>query len=177
MSIEDIKNGDINSFESFYLYWHKRVYRYVYKKCSSTYLAEEVVQQVFIRIWNKRDKLRSDLSTEAQLFCITRNLLIDELRKQALLKGIKDQLCHTEEPSYDQHDTIEYKETLNKLYRAIDRMPKMRKLVFIMSRFEYRSYLEISKRLSISPRTVENHISSALKELRKYYFLFLTFLY
>ncbi|WP_134090745.1 RNA polymerase sigma-70 factor [Olivibacter sp. XZL3] len=171
MYTNDLKNGHIPSFEAFYMHWNKRVYQYVYKKCQSTYLAEELVQQVFMKIWHDREKLRIDISIEAQLFQITRSKLIDELRKQSLLYEMQNHLLTNGETTYDP-PSLEHKETLAKIYKVINTMPPMRRTVFRMSRFEYLSYSEIAHRLSISPRTVENHIISALKVLRRYLSLF-----
>jgi len=159
-----IKNGNKESFESAYYNWSGKVYCFVLKQSGSEDIAMEVVQQVFVRLWDKREALSEEHTLSIQLFRMAKTIFVDELRKAAQSRKYvqhiqsKDQLF-TE-------NTLEHKEALGIIYRAIDRMPAVRKQIFLMSRMEHLTYKQIAQRLSISPKTVENHIGLALRFLK-----------
>lgn len=125
-------------------------------------MAEEVVQLTFIRLWEKRENLSAEYHLSTQIFRIAGTILIDQLRKEAVnqkhLSVVEDD--YTFKPAADQP------EMLHALEQAIEQMAPVRKKVFKMSKVEGYSYKEIAEMLSISPKTVENHISQALKQLR-----------
>lgn len=159
-----IKNGSVKAFELAYHYWSGRIYTFIYKQCQSAAIAEEVVQLVFIRLWEKKDKLSLEHNLSTQLFRMSKTIFIDELRKTASSRKYQERIQHTENAFTE--NTLEHKEALEIVYQAIDQMPPVRKQIFIMSRMEYLSHQEIASKLSISPKTVENHIALALKYLR-----------
>ncbi len=161
-----IKNGNVQAFECAYRQWSDRIYFFVFKQCRSEDIAEEVVQQVFVRLWEKRANLSLNHSLSTQLYRMSTTIFIDELRKAAQCRKYQENLRQKEEDLVE--DTLEHKETLQLVYSAIDRMPPMRRQVFMMSRMEHRSYSEIAEKLAISPKTVENHITLALKYLRRF---------
>jgi RNA polymerase sigma-70 factor (ECF subfamily) len=159
-----IKNGDVRAFECAYHRWSSKIYFFIFKQCGSEDIAEEVVQQVFVRLWEKRLNLSSDYTLSTQLFRMSTTIFIDELRKAAQSRKYLESMRQKQEVLTE--NTLEHKETLQLVYGAIDRMPPMRKQVFMMSRMEHLSYAQIAEKLSISPKTVENHIILALRYLR-----------
>jgi len=168
------QTSDFTTFESLYKTWNTRVYAYVFKKTGSEFVAEEVVQLVFIKIWKNSRCDLGHIKWEAQLFCVTRSVLIDYMRQSArysrndsLWEGHSDHIYQT---------AFEDRENMERLQREIDRMPPVRQTVFRLSRFEHQTYAQIAERLHISVRTVENHIASALKVLKKTLFFLLFFL-
>jgi len=159
-----IKNGCVKTFELAYHCWSGKIYTFIFKQCHSEEIAEEVVQLVFIRLWEKKDKLSLEHSLSTQLFRMSKTIFIDELRKTASSRKYQERLQHTKNAFTE--NTLEHKEALEIVYQAIDQMPPVRKQIFIMSRMEHLSHQEIAAKLSISPKTVENHITLALKYLR-----------
>jgi len=159
-----IKNGDKKSFESAYYNWSSKVYYFILRQSGSEDIAMEVVQQVFVRLWDKREGLSEEHTLSIQLFRMAKTIFVDELRKAAQSRKYiqyiqsKDQIFA--------ENTLEHKEALGIVYRAIERMPAVRKQIFLMSRMEHLSYQQIAQKLSISPKTVENHIGLALRFLR-----------
>lgn len=156
-----IKSGNLQAFQCAYQLHHGKLYAYILKKTGSAYLSEEVVQLTFIRLWEKRQNLSLDYPLSAQIFKMGGSILIDQLRKEAVAKKhheeiIPMEILHDEEQSENAHN----------LELAIDKMAPMRKKVFKLSKIDGYSYKEIADELSISPKTVENHISKALKQLR-----------
>lgn len=169
--IEKLKNSDQDAFNEIFRDYHKMLYRYILKRTSSAYYAEEVTQLVFIKLWNYRSKLSLGLTIEVQLFRIAKTTLIDYLRKMEISNKAAFSLQgqHLPEAQDDISNAIALKETNNKIKTLITSLPPVRKQVFEMSRFNNLTHREISERLCIAPKTVENHINMALKYLRAFF--------
>ncbi|WP_432713243.1 RNA polymerase sigma-70 factor [Pedobacter sp.] len=162
-----IKNGNIKAFELAYHQWSGKVYSFVLKQCRREEIAEEVVQQVFIRLWEKKENLSLEFNLSTQLFRMSKTIFIDELRKAAHSRKYQEKIEQSKSLHFTEN-TLEHKEALENVYQAIGKMPPIRRKVFMMSRMEHLSNKEIASKLSISTRTVENHMALALKYLRNY---------
>lgn len=171
--LHHIKHGDSKSFHEFYFAEHARLYQYIYKFTGSEWMAEETVQLSFIKLWETRENLSSSYSLSTQLFRIAKSIVIDLLRKQAVRKTV----------SLSEYSIIHPKtnfdpETKDKLARTLSvirRMPPVQRKVFSYSRIDNYSHKEIAEKLSISTKTVETHITRAIKHLKKTIPLLLVF--
>jgi RNA polymerase sigma-70 factor (family 1) len=165
----EIKKGNRTAFYTVYHEYHVKLYQYIYKHSRSSYYAEETVQLTFIRLWEKRENLSEQYSLSIQLFRIAKSTLIDLTRKEKLrdTRELSDMFISGPTES----ERLMYKEQLEKALSAIDQLPDQSRKVFQLSRLEDLSHKEISARLSISHKTVEGHISKALKLLRKTFLL------
>ncbi|MDI3321284.1 RNA polymerase sigma factor [Pinibacter soli] len=162
-----IINGDETAFREVFNGYHEKLYFYIFTKTKSAYLAEEVVQLSFIKLWKYRKSLNPSLAFSTQLYRIATTTLIDLLRKQSLSQDLTVGLEKTDIPSdEDFYANNGAKEMQAQLQTAMLSLPPVRRKVFEMSRMEGLSYKEIAQRLSISTKTVEHHISKALKALR-----------
>lgn len=164
--IHKIIEGDEVAFEIIFRLNHKKVYAYFQKKTASTELADELTQLAFIKIWRFRHTLALDLSLDIQLFRVAKTTLLDHFKKIATEER-KIKSFYQDNISSLYTPTSDY-ETRQQLESVLSCLPPTRKKVFILSRIEGYSYNEIAERLSISPRTVEKHISLALKQLGGY---------
>jgi RNA polymerase sigma-70 factor (family 1) len=173
-NLDAIKAGCITTFKMIYYQYHPKLYAYLIKKTSSTYIAEEVVQLTFIKLWNNRLNVSNDFSIDIQLFRIARTTLVDELRRDVVRNNYINNLEKTIAQPYT--DRLAERDTLKHVTEAIEQLPPARKMVFKLSRFNYLSNLEIAQMLAISPKTVENHITLAIKQLRKAAIISLPFL-
>ncbi len=160
--VADLASGCLQTFQTVYSLFNQKLFAYILKKTNSAYMAEEVVQLTFIRLWEKRETLSAEYNLSTQIFRIAGTILIDQLRKEAVSKK---HLSVVEDDFALKTDT-EQPEMLHALEQAIEQMAPVRKKVFKMSKVDGYSYKEIAEMLSISPKTVENHISQALKQLR-----------
>lgn len=167
------KDTSAIDFDSIFNNWHKKVYHYALGKTNSRYIAEETVQRVFIKLWKNLTEKDIPVHIEAQIFTISRTVLLDvvkeETNRRKLLATEKNDHTYSDSPM----DIFQTKELDNHIQKAIESMPAARKEIFQLSRFEHLSYKEIADKLSISPKTVENHISLALKTLRKTLFRYI----
>lgn len=161
-------------------YWSK-VYNFARLYISSIEDAKEVVQIVFVKLWESRSFLREDENLQGYLFIISRNVIFNQKKKSfnedfykaSVLSAYSEEniegSCEAEEKLYAL-DTSRFVDEL------IKTLPERQRNCFLMSRIEHLSYREIGERLGISERTVEVHISRALKYLKRNIILFLIFL-
>jgi len=160
--VADLASGCLQTFQTVYSLFNQKLYAYVLKKTNSVYMAEEVVQLTFIRLWEKRETLSAEYNISTQIFRIAGTILIDQLRKEAVSK----KHLSVVEDDFALKTETDQPEMLHALEQAIEQMAPVRKKVFKLSKVDGYSYKEIAEMLSISPKTVENHISQALKQLR-----------
>ncbi|WP_158559250.1 RNA polymerase sigma-70 factor [Deminuibacter soli] len=166
--INALQQGDQVVFEEVYHQYHERVYFYVWQKTQSAYIAEEATQLTFVKLWQYRAALTAEQQLFTQIFRIARTTMIDLLRKQYNSRNLVQQQPAQATAANDVWQQLAGKEIQASLLAAIEQMPPVRKQVFILSRLQGLSHQEIAGRLSISVKTVEGHITLALKDLRKY---------
>lgn len=157
---------NLKEFEDLFHRWNRKVYHFALSKTKSTYIAEETVQRVFIKLWHNLNNKNIKINSEAQLFTISRSVLLDIIKEEARRRNAMHKITPALFEDNSLH-SLEYKELENQLEKLIQSMPNLRQTVFRMSRIEQLKYQEIADQLSISKRTVENHISLALKTIRK----------
>jgi len=125
--------------------------------------AEDIVQECFIKLWEKKDTLDITGNTTAYLAKMVRNRSLDFLKKKRIQTS---ELNETYQGVTKAIDHLETKDLQSEIDTIIDSLPEKCRQVFVLSRFEELSYKEISEQLDISKKTVEAHISKALKSLR-----------
>lgn len=165
LQVQDIKEGNLQAYYKVFHAYHEKLYQYVYKYTQSAYYAEETVQLTFIKLWEKRETLSDEYALPVQLFRIAKSTLIDLLRKEKLRKTqeLSDVFVSDERNT----DKLIFKEELEIALTAINELPAQCKQVFTLSRMDHLSHKEISHQLAISPKTIEAHISKAIRTLRK----------
>jgi len=167
-TIAALREGDTFIFQQVFAQYHEKLYFYMLGKTKSSYLSEEAVQLTFIKLWQYKSSLNQEISLSRQLFRIARTTLIDLLRSKEYNNRIfvemslarKQPLCNNVEERIDE---LELKE---KVLKGVRQMPAMRRKIFELSRYSGLSYKEIAVELSLSVKTVEHHISRALKQLQ-----------
>lgn len=165
IQVTDIKEGNLRTYYQVFEEYHQKLYRYIYKCTRSAYYAEETVQLSFIKLWEKREGLSEDHSVSTQLFRIAKSILIDLMRREKIRDT--QELSDTFISEAGGDENFMYKEALRNILSAIDELPPQSKQVFTLSRLNHLSHKEIGAQLSISQKTIETHISKAIKYLRK----------
>ncbi len=153
-------------FEEVYRAYFRDLYRYAYKLLGDAATAEETVQQVFLKLWEKDREQDVHTSIRAYLFRSVYNESLN-LIKRGQLRGKYEtyhQYANSQETYIDQSDN----ELRMQLHIALSQLPEKSRLVFEKSRFEELKYQEIAEELKLSLKTVEGHMTKALKHLRSY---------
>jgi RNA polymerase sigma-70 factor (ECF subfamily) len=164
--LQNIKSGDITSFRTAYHSYHEKLYFYVMRHTHSPWLAEETVQLTFIKLWENRSRLNADASLSQFIFRIAKSTMIDLLRKEGRRKMQAIPLAEHAPHLTSESPDLSKKDELQRVFETIEQMAPVRKTIFKLSRIDGRSHKEIAEQLSISPKTVENHIGRAIRQLR-----------
>ena len=165
-AIAALKQNDTFTFEELFHEYHQKIYFLILSRSKSSYIAEETTQLTFIKLWNYRHHLDESLPLSQQIFRIAGTTLIDVLRKHTVYSAMKQKILISSE-HVDGFAPMDVKDLNETLQEAVQKLPPVRRKVFELSRNHYLSHKEISKLLSLSIKTVETHISLALKQLRQ----------
>lgn len=164
-----LKNGEASAFEEIYNQYRSKIYSYALKLCKSTVIAEEITQEVFIKIWQKRDQLNPELHFGAYLKKIVLNDVLNHLKKVAREKTLQDELfSYLSTIKNSSEDRLLEKELLKTYEEAIAQLPPQKKIIYQLSRNEELTHDEIAQKLNISKNTVKNHMVEATKFIRQY---------
>jgi len=163
-----IHQGDKKTFEIVFKEYYQALCRYATPILKDNDEAEEVVQNVFYTIWQRREKIEINTSLKAYLYRAVHNDCLNKLKHFKVRAEYAGTIQHdytmpTNEPS---HGLIT-KELSGQIQKAIDDLPAQCAEVFRLSRFEHMKYQEIAECLGISIKTVENHMGKALRILRE----------
>ena len=168
-TIKRFKADDMSAFDIIYRKYSKKLYRFAYSIIKDKPDAEGIVHEVFIKVWEKRNKIDEYLSFESYLFTITYNTTISFIRKKAKENKYIEYMKSLQNPSIQSNiiPEIEYKELKEKSEKIIGLLPSRQKQIYKLSRGEELTYKEIAAKLNISINTVETHMERALKAIRK----------
>ena len=163
--VRELAKGNLLAFNSLFREYSNRLYRFAFGYLKSEDEAEELVQEVFTIIWEKRAELNAGLSFKSYLFTISFNIIRKHFRtKSYLVEYLRS--VKTDEQDLHTSDEISYNSLYHYITKLVDQLPERRKLIFIKSRFEGLSIREIAEELNISHKTVENQLTDALKFIR-----------
>lgn len=167
--VKELMRGNNKAFRILFDTYRDDVYAYSISMLKTKVLAEEIVQDVFLKIWQHRDGLNPNLSFKSYVFTITRNLIFNLISKIKYNRKLKEEVFYKSQKLYNPiEDKITEADYEMIKSRAIEKLPPKRKIIFEMSRNEAKSYEEISKELNISLSTVKGQMSKALASIRDY---------
>ncbi len=163
--VRNLSKGNLLAFNTLYRAYSGRLYRFALGYLKSEPEAEELVQEVFTIIWEKRRDLKEELSFKSFLFTISFNIIRKHFRTKAYL-SVYLKTGTGSEQDIQTSQKILYDSLHNYVSELVNKLPARRKEIFIKSRFQGLSIKEISEELKISHKTVENQLTDALKFIR-----------
>ena len=161
--MQDIASGDNEAFKTLFNIFFPKVKVFLVKFLKDDKAAEDIAQDIFVRIWSMRQALPEIKSFNTYLYRMTRNAALNYLRDKKVTLEISE-ISVQDDKDVEQEYYRKEKELLIRL--VVDQMPPQRRKVFTMSRYMGMTNDQIAKSLNISKHTVENHLSMSLKELR-----------
>lgn len=165
--IKKVREGSSQHFSQLFDHYHKKVYYAARKLNLSHEDSEEIVQEVFISIWEQRHKLRVDGSINGLLFTITKRLVIKRIKKIINARAYKDN-HHQKGYSNVTEDYIIFSDLEAYTGKGINQLSPKRKQIFMLSKKQGLSNDEIAKKLNLSKRTVENQLYRATQEVKRH---------
>ena len=166
--MREIKADNMFAFDVLYKKYSKKLYNFGYSILKSQEEAENLIQDVYLNLWENRYQVEKDSSIKYYLFTIAYNSAISIIRKKARESEFIEYLKYLQEINEEPVNMeLEYNELTNKLDEIVQALPQRQKEVYLLHRVESLKYNEISERLHISVNTIENHMSRALKTIRE----------
>ncbi len=166
--VQMMRQGETRGFDALFRQYSARLYRFAYVYLRSRAVAEEIVQDCFLKVWEKRATLREDVPLKGYLFTIAYNAVLNQLRQQQRHQQYATGLGLTEASAVEPGNDVEYAELKELYHAAIEQLPPKRRQVFVMSREQGLSYAEIAAEIGLSVKTVEAQMSQSLKFLSAY---------
>lgn len=162
-----LRQGHEPAFNALYQAYSKPLYMRMLRLVKNKTVADELLQEVFIRLWNSREQVNLEKSFQSYLFTIAQHIIYNYFRKAASDNRLMETLQLRHPGHYLNIDQfLENKETTKLLYGAIERLTPQRKLVFCLCKLEGKSYEEVSQLMNISVATVNSHMTQALAFLK-----------
>ncbi|SDL22841.1 RNA polymerase sigma-70 factor, ECF subfamily [Pedobacter sp. ok626] len=165
----ELKSGSQIAFRYFYDKYHLQLYRKLLKMVQVDVIAEELLQDLFMKIWQKRELIDPNQSFKAYLYRIGEHIVCDHFRKLAREIKIERELNLNEIDFSEFNEEGPQTEAVQKVINeAINTLPTQQQTVFKLCKIEGKSYEEVSKLLDISHATINTHISRASKRVKEY---------
>lgn len=160
--------GDESAFVAIFRHYQDHIFKVAYQFVKSQALAEEVVQDIFLKVWEKRADLFKVDNFRNWLFIVSKNYLYTYMQRMAMDRSVREKWV-SEHPLYENSSDYTLREAKfsQLLAGIISSLPTQQQQVFRLAREEYLSYAEIATHLCISPNTVRIHMSRALASIRK----------
>ena len=167
--LQDLKNGDKEAFEKIYWMYRKPVYGMAYRYLKVHELAEDAVQDVFFKLWEKRDTLDIEKPFEPFLFSILKNHVLNmiKMKKRRILRQFEYSKINSKKAKETDEEVI-YSDTERIVQEGLSLLPEGKQLVFKMKQIDGYSNKEIARELDISVHTVKSQIYKASKFLRTF---------
>jgi RNA polymerase sigma-70 factor (family 1) len=167
--LSKIAEGDQRAFRVLYDFYYNKIYAFALYLLKSDLLAEEVVQEAFLKLWKKGYDLNQIINVESFLIAVTRNRSLDILRRCKLeIKTNQKRTSVWSEGHNDTEESIILNDTRRILQSAIDLLPPQQKLVYQLCQQEGLKYEEAADKLSLSTLTVQSYMKLALRNVRRY---------
>lgn len=164
---QGVAMGDKTAYADVFNRYYNRVFGIALRYCKIQHLAEDITQQVFILLWERRAELAGIKSPEAWLRIVVRNQTSNLLKKEAVRKKYRTHVAELfEEEKHTPLQLLISKQNDALIEKAISSLTPRQQEIFKMSRFQAATYAEIAAHLKISKETVKEHMANALKTIR-----------
>ena len=164
-----LKQGDVDAFSIIFKHFYKDLVLFGGSFLPDKVACEDIVQSIFLKLWNDRNTISIDSSLKSYLLKAVRNGCLDEIRHRNIVHEHEaDSFLHGVLGDIDTEKYVLYSDLQEHLQRALTKIPEQNREAFVLNRFEGLKYREIAEKLQVSERTIEVRISKAIDLLRKY---------
>ena len=166
--LQQVANGDETAFSELYYRYHNTLGIYIYQLTQSRELSEEIVQDVFLKIWVGREALTEVNNFKAWLFIVSKNHALNSLRTLVKERALKKNWTRDHQFSHTKNEVAVDDDAYMLLDQAINQLPEQQKKVFILSRYRRLKYKEIATELNLSRETVKSYLAIAVSSVTKF---------
>ncbi len=165
--VQKLQKGDVDAFDLVYEKYAGKLYGFTLKYLKSTDETEDLVQSVFLKVWENYKTLKKESSFKSFLFTIAYNEICNTFRRRShLQKFIGEQLVENSQTSNETEELIDYNSIRERVEQIVLKLPERQRTIFLKSRQDGKSNKEIASELELSSGTVDNYISESLKFIR-----------
>ncbi len=168
--LTDLRNNNFSAFNTIYHQYSKPLYIYLLHKLKDPEVCNDVLQDIFVSFWEKREHLNIEISIKAYLYQAARYKIIDlyrlDVKYQKYLADLAEFMTIDESVITDR---IDNRRKLQEIEQAVNKLPEKMREIFILSRYEHQTTRDIASKTNLSPQTVKNQLSKALRILRVNY--------
>ena len=162
-----LKQQDKSALDELFGYYYPRLHHFSKSILKIENDIDDILQEVFVKIWLNRQKIGNPETFNSYIFTITKNEVLNLIRNNLRDKNFKDKLfLNSVAEEYQTSTQLEYQEIKSGIDKIVADLPEKRRQVFILSRTEGLSNREIAQQLNISEKTVEDHITHAIKQIK-----------
>lgn len=165
--IQCLKKGDQKAYTYIIDHYFEKLCVYAYNLSRNKAIAEDTVQNCLLKIWEKRAQLDDTLSLKSYLFKVVYNEFIDIYRRNKSVSALEEKYQKTVDSFIIEQDDESFQNAVNAVRKEIDKLPEKCKVIFLLSKKEGLTNLEIAEHLGISIKTVEAQITKAFTILRE----------
>ena len=164
-----LKNGNRRCFEKLFLKYYPRFRAFMFRIVRDEFVVEDMLQNIFMKLWDKRATLDENLSLVAYIYVAAKYEVYNYLRytNAHTTISLTDARGDVDQQSRGVDEEYDYAELSAQITATIAAMPPQRRKIFTMNRYEFLSAKEIAAQLGLSPRTVEKHLELAIKTIRQ----------
>jgi RNA polymerase sigma-70 factor (ECF subfamily) len=167
---ERLMGGDVDAYKQIYDKYHSQLYYYALRFLKMPELAEDVIHDVFLKLWEIREQLKPEYGIAGYLYKITRNQVFKLIKKIAAETELRAKVISIiEEQAIESEADLQWNEYAGLLGGAVEQLPPQCKKVFNLCRQEGKTYDEAAQILGISKHTVKEHMMAAMKSIKKYF--------
>ena len=167
--LRQLIRGDIAGYEVLFHKYYPTFFAFIKGMTKETAVAEDIAQNIFMKVWLNREKLDAAKSIRNYLFVLAKHEIYNYFRTKSRTFTQTESKGGGNLPSRNEiEEKLDLAETAEQVETIVGKMPPQRQQIFRMSRFEHMPSREIAEQLNLSVRTVDKHLELALKELRKY---------
>ena len=162
-----MKEGNEGAFQKIFNAYHHKLYNFVFSFVKSDFVAKDILQEVFIKVWVKRSTIDLSTSFDSFMYTVARNQTYNHLRKIANQDSLKSEVWkNIRHYSHQTEDSILLSEYNDIIDDILDNLPVKKRSIYILSRVQGKSNQEIAELLNISQKTVKNHLWKTLQLIK-----------
>jgi RNA polymerase sigma-70 factor (ECF subfamily) len=165
--VEEVKEGLASAFDKLYEMYCYKLFYFAFSILKSKEDAEEVVQNTFFKIWEKRKNIDNHYAFKSFLFTIAYNMIVDILRERLKEKKHREFILEKATSDYNLEEAIEFRDLLNHVRQIANELPPRKNEIYQMSRVNHLSYSQIAEKLNISAKTVENSLNFSMNFIKE----------